>query len=176
MFTGSDLSTSLPLQAGMHTAILVGFLLALAGGPALPVKSADRVYSLVRVNGKPVPGEVEFRSTPGNRHWIKVEESVLRLRRDGTFAVSARFYRELLRDGARPPRPASLRLLNDATQGRYTIRGDTIELRAAKRRDGTGGIAFGRISADRIRIRQTLKDGNLRHNVDVELKVDPTIW
>lgn len=160
----------------MHTAILVGFLLALAGGPALPGKSTDRVYSLVRVNGKPVPGEVEFRSTPGNRHWIRVEESVLRLRRDGTFAVSARFYRELLRGGARPPRLAGLRLLNDATQGRYAIRGDTIELRAAKRRDGSGGTAYGRISGDRLRIRQTLKDGNLRHNVDVELKVDPTIW
>lgn len=150
--------------------------MTLAGGPGLPGKSADRVYSLVRVNGKPVPGEVEFRSTPGNRHWVRVEEAVLRLRRDGTFAVSARFYRTLLRDGARPPRLAGLRLLNDAAQGRYTIRGDTVELRAAKRRDGTGGTAYGRMSGDRIRIRQTLKDGNLRHNVDVELKVDPAIW
>ncbi|HEX6252510.1 MAG TPA: hypothetical protein VFZ56_13890 [Gemmatimonadaceae bacterium] len=160
----------------MHTAILVGFLLALAGGSPPPEKSVDRVYSLIRVNGKPVPGDVEFRSTAGSRHWIRIEESVLRLRRNGTFAASARFYRQLLRDGTRPPRLATQRLLNDATQGRYTIRGDTIELHAAKRRDGSGGTAYGRISGDRLRIRQTLKDGNLRHNVDVELRIDPTIW
>ena len=160
----------------MHTALLVGFILAFARDPAPPAEAVDRVYSLVRMNGKPVPGEIEFRSTPGNRHWVRMEESVLRLRRDGTFAVSARFYRKLLRDGARAPRLAGLRLLNDAAQGRYTIRGDTVELRAAKRRDGTGGTAYGRISGDRLRIRQTLKDGNLRHSVDVELRVDPTIW
>lgn len=160
----------------MHTALLFGFILALAHSPAPTAGTVDRVYSLVRMNGKPVPGEIEFRSTPGNRHWVRVEESVLRLRRDGTFAVSARFYRELLRDGARPPRLAGLRLLNDAAQGRYTIRGDTLELRVPKRRDGTGGTAYGRMTGDRVRIRQTLKDGNLRHSVDVELKVDPTIW
>lgn len=160
----------------MHTALLIGLLFSLARGAEAPAAKADRVYALVRMNGRAVPGEVEFRSTPGNRHWLRVEESVLRLRSDGTFAASARFYRELLRDGARPPRLTSIRLLNDAANGRYTIRRDTLVLNIAKRRDGAGGYVYGRISGDRVRIRHTLKDGNLRHRVDIELKIDPTIW
>jgi hypothetical protein len=160
----------------MHTALLLGLLLSLARGPALPAGNADRVYTLVRMNGQTVPGEVEFRSTPGNRHWLRVEESVLRLRRDGTFAASARFYRELLRDGARPPRLASLRLLNDAAQGTYTRRGDTLVLHVAKRKDAPAGTVLGRMTGDRVRIRHTLRDGNLRHDVDIELRIDPTIW
>jgi hypothetical protein len=160
----------------MQTALVIAFLVSLVGEPSTPPGAVDRVYSLVRMNGKPVPGEIEFRSTAGSRHWLRVEESVLRLRRDGTFAATARFYRELLREGARPPRPASQRLLSDAAQGRYTVKGDTLILQVAKRKDGGGGTVRGRISGNRLRIRHTLKDGNLRHDVDIELRVDPTIW
>ena len=160
----------------MPTALLFALIVSLAGGHAIPPQNADRVYSLVRMNGQPVPGAVRFRSTKGTMHWLRVEESVLRLKRDGSFVASARFYRELLREGAPAPRPANLRLLNDAAQGRYSIRRDTLVLQVAKRKDSAGGIVRGLISGNRVRIRHTLKDGNLRHNVDVEFRFDPTIW
>lgn len=160
----------------MYTALLLALVVSLARSPAIPAQTADRVYSLVRVNGQAVPGVVQFQSTRGSRHWLRVEESVLRLRRDGSFVASARFYRELLREGAPPPRLATMKLLNDAAQGRYTIRRDTLVLQVAKRKDSAGGTVRGLMSGNRVRIRHTLKDGNLRHNVDVEFRIDPTIW
>jgi hypothetical protein len=136
----------------------------------------DRVYSLERLNGKAVPAEVEFRSTAGSRHWVRMEEAVLRLRRDGSFTASARFYRELVQAGRRPPPLGSMRLLNDNATGRYTVRGDTVVLVTPKRRDGSGGTAYGRVTGDRLRIRHTLRDGNIRHDVDIVLRIDPSIW
>lgn len=175
-FTWRPASRLLCLPGPVYTATLITLLLSLTPAVHTGDTVADRVYTLVRMNGEPVPGEVEFRSTSGNRHWLHVEESVLRLKRDRTFAVSARFYGSLLRDGARPPRVASMRLLNDAAHGRYTIRGDTLVLHVEKRKDSAGGTIYGRISGDRVRIRHMLKDGNLRHNVDIELRIDPGIW
>lgn len=160
----------------MPTALLVALIVSLAGSPAIPRQNADRVYSLVRMNGQPVPGAVQFRSTKGTMHWLRVEESVLRLKRDGSFVASARFYRQLLREGAAPPRLATMKLLNDAAQGRYTIRRDTLVLQVAKRKDSAGGTVRGVISGNRVRIRHTVKDGNLRHYADVEYRFDPTIW
>lgn len=140
------------------------------------VLSQDRVYALERVNGKPVPAEVEFASTAGSRHWIRMEEAILRLRRDGTFVASARFYRELVQAGRRPPAPGRMRLLSDGATGRYRIRGDTIVLNVNRRRDSPASTVYGRMSGSRLRIRHVLRDGNIRHDVDVMLRVDPTIW
>jgi hypothetical protein len=159
-------------------------LLGLVHVPAVPAAGAqtgavfrqDRVYSLERLNGRAVPADVEFASTGGSRHWVRMEEAVLRLRRDGTFTASARFYRELLRAGGRPPAISALRLLNDGANGRYFIRGDTVVLNVPKRRDSAASTVHARISGDRLRVRQTLRDGNIRHDVDIVLKVDPTIW
>jgi hypothetical protein len=165
---------------------------ALAGAPALTRSPAavdqpasashgslvqqDRVYALSRLNGKAVPAEVEFATTAGSRHWVRMEEAILRLKRDGTFVASARFYRELLQAGNTGPTRNRLRLLNDGATGRYTIRGDTLVLNVAKRKDTAASTIHGRMAGERVRIRHTLRDGTFRHSVDVELRLDPTIW
>jgi hypothetical protein len=143
--------------------------------PAAEVR-LDRVYALVRLNGRAVPAEVEFATTAGSRHWLRMEEAILRLRRDGTFVASARFYRELLQANDRAPARNRLRLLSDGATGRYTIRGDTLVLNVAKRKHTAASTVHGRIAGDRVRVRHTLRDGTFRHAVDVELKVDSTIW
>jgi hypothetical protein len=179
---GSSQSTVLPYERASLRAPLAapGATPPTVTAPAVAAPAAevrlDRVYALVRLNGRAVPAEVEFATTAGSRHWLRMEEAILRLRRDGTFVASARFYRELLQADHSAPARNRLRLLSDGATGRYTIRGDTLALNVAKRKDTAASTVHGRIAGDRVRIRHTLRDGTFRHAVDVELKVDPTIW
>lgn len=160
----------------MHLALVLGAAFSLFWAPPLSQQNPDRVYAAVRINGQPIPGEVEFPSTPGRRHWLRLEETVLRLRRDGSFAASARFYRELIATNGPRPRPSTRALLSDATQGRYAVRGDSITFHVPRRKGMAGGTVLGRMSGDRLRIRHIIRDGNVEHRVDIELRVDPTIW
>lgn len=146
---------------------------------AAPLFAADAgaqsgTWVATRFNDRPLPGVARLRASTGYHHWVKLEEVVLRLKPDGKFAASFRYYHQHLPDRATPKRSP---VLTRTYSGRYTRRGSTITFLpdAAGTKKKLAPIP-GTFDRSQLRVRYTVVDGGVKHSLRLDLRLDPTYW
>lgn len=151
--------------------LIASWLLAVAPATAAPKIGS---YVAMKFNDAPLPGVATLQATEGFRHWVKLEQGIVRLQPNGKFTASFRYYHQHLRTRERPGRS---QILSRTYTGRYSFRGNTIsfipENTGAKR-----PIAPfpGTIDAKGMHVRYTVTDGGIRHHLKLDLRFDPSYW
>lgn len=131
-------------------------------------------YVAVKFNDAPLPGVTTLRSAEGFRHWVKVEQAVVRLQANGRFAASFRYRQQHLR--ARD-KPVASQVLSRTYSGRYTVRGRTISFIP----ENTGSKRPlqpipGLLDETGMHVRYVVADGGVRHRFKLDLRFDPSYW
>ncbi len=154
----------------MLYALLASLMLALPASPAPKIGS----YVATRFNDAPLPGIATLQATDGFRHWVKLEQAVVRLQQNGKFTASFRYQHQHLRTREKPVRS---QILSRTYSGRYTVRGNTISFipanTGAKRPPGP---FLGTMDASGMHVRYSVMDGGVRHNLKLDLRYDATYW
>lgn len=155
----------------MLYALFASFMLAVA-----PPSSAPRVGSYVatKFNDAPLPGVATLQATDGFRHWVKLEQAVVRLQQNGKFTASFRYYHQHLRTREKVGRS---QILSRTYTGRYVVRGNTITFIPENTGSKKRLAPFpGTMDANGMHVRYSVTDGGIRHNLKLDLRYDPTYW
>ncbi len=117
---------------------------------ALPAPRAEpRTYVVRAVNGRPLPFQDRFATTPGYEHRVHLERFLVRLSPDGTFTFTVwGAYRDVPRDTPPAgPTGGAGQVSDHAVRGRWSLRGDAITLTPERSRKGRQyGPATGRLT------------------------------
>ena len=120
-------------------------LVAAAHAPAPSAAPAvSRTYVVARVNGRPLPYDDRFVTTPGYEHRARFERLLVRLDPDGQFVITVLgAYRDVPR--AQPGGAGQAR--DETVRGRWTRRGAAVTLTPAPSKRGkTWAPATGRLT------------------------------
>jgi len=126
------------------------------------------------VDRKPLPAEETVASGDGYTHWVRIEKVILRLRGDGQYSMSVKYYHQHLAPGQRG---RSIQLLDDASRGTFRASGDALVFVPLTKRSGRSSRPVeGRIRGDRITVDFRVRDGNRWRPVSVVVALDRTYW
>lgn len=152
--------------------ILAGWILGTSPSSAPTPRFGS--YVAVKFNDAPLPGVAILRATEGFRHWVKLEQAVVRLQSNGRFTASFRYYHQHLRTREKP---VVSQILSRTYSGRYTVHGSAISFMP----ENTGAKRPlqpfpGIIDATGMHVRYVVADGGVRHRLKLDLRFDPTYW
>lgn len=151
--------------------LVASWLLAVAPASAAPKIGS---YVATRFNDAPLPGVATLQATEGFRHWVKLEQAIVRLQANGKFTASFRYYHQHLRSKERPGRS---QILSRTYSGRYTVRGNTISFAPVNTGSKRPLAPFpGTMDATGMHVRYTVTDGGIKHNLKLDLRYDPSYW
>lgn len=138
----------------VHALLAASLLLPLprSGGAAAP--AASRTYIVRQVNGRDLPFQDRFSTTPGYEHRARMEQAAVRLNGNGTFTMTIYgAYRDAPRDMpgfAGQPR-------DEEVKGRWAQQGSAVTLRFAPAKNGRAvAPATGQLTGDRLLLRYTI--------------------
>ncbi|MBA2687187.1 MAG: hypothetical protein H0U64_03715 [Gemmatimonadaceae bacterium] len=154
----------------MLYALMAGLMLA------FPVSSAPKMGSYVatKFNDAPLPGVATLQATEGFRHWVKLEQAIVRLQQNGKFTASFRYQHQHLQSREKPVRS---QILSRTYSGRYTVKGNTISFIPVNTGSKQPLAPFpGTIDASGMHVRYSAMDGGIRHNLKLDLRFDPSYW
>ncbi len=143
---------------------------------AFPVSSAPKMGSYVatKFNDAPLPGVATLQATEGFRHWVKLEQAIVRLQQNGKFTASFRYQHQHLQSREKPVRS---QILSRTYSGRYTVKGNTISFIPVNTGSKQPLAPFpGTIDASGMHVRYSAMDGGIRHNLKLDLRFDPSYW
>lgn len=114
----------------------------------------SRTYIVRQVNGRDLPFQDRFSTTPGYEHRARMEQAAVRLNSNGTFTMTIYgAYRDAPRD--MPGFAGQAR--DEEVRGRWAQQGSAVTLRFAPGKNGrTVAPAKGQLVGDRLVIRYTI--------------------
>jgi hypothetical protein len=148
--------------------LLLSFVLSASSAP----KTGS--YVATKFNDAPLPGVATLEATQGFRHWVKLEQAIVRLQTNGKFTASFRYYHQHLRTSERPGKS---QILSKTYSGKYTVHGNTISFSPENTGSKRPVAPFpGTIDGNQIHVRYTVADGGVQHKLKLDLRYDPTYW
>ena len=160
-------------SAAMLLLVLVGASAPAAALPRpTPASSPVGVYVASRYNRREFPAVDRIPTAKGFEHFVKLDECVLTLRRDGRFTVSAKYYHEIVKTGAAMPPRARL---SDTYRGAYFVQGNRITLvpdRPGKKQPQPDPIQ-GTVSGDRVAVAFPIDNGAIHRTFAFDFTRDP---
>jgi hypothetical protein len=155
----------------MFYAFVASIVIALS-----PISAAPHLgsYVAVKFNDAPLPGVATLEATSGFRHWVRLEQAVVRLQPNGKFTASFRYFHQHLRTGEKP---AKSQILSRTYSGKYVVHGSTISFMPVNTGAKRPLAPFpGLIDDTGMHVRYTMVDGGIRHNLKLDLRFDPSYW
>lgn len=155
----------------MLYSLLAAWVLSAASAPAAPKMGS---YVATRFNDSALPAVTTLQATEGFRHWVKLEQAIVRLQSNGKFTASFRYHHQHLRTREKPGKSS---ILSRTYTGRYTTRGNTITFIPENTESKRPLAPFpGTVDAKGMRVRYSIMDGGVRHNLKLDLRYDATYW
>lgn len=151
--------------------LLAAWVLSAGSAPTAPKIGT---YVATRFNDAALPAVTTLQASEGFRHWVKLEQAIVRLQSNGKFTASFRYYHQHIRTREKPGKSS---ILSRTYTGRYTTRGNTITFIPANTGSKRPLAPFpGTVDAKGIHVRYSVTDGGVRHNLKLDLRYDATYW
>jgi len=133
----------------------------------------EGTYVATELERRQLPTEIVVKSDRGYSHWVRVQQASVRLRGDGHFVASVRYYHEYLAAGSRPRNtPVS----SESWRGTYTVDGTKITFRSNPSKKGAAKPVSGLLSGDRIALTYRVRELDQWRTMTALLTFDPSYW
>jgi hypothetical protein len=132
-------------------------------------------FVATRLNYHPLPRIERVPSQDGWEHWFRLMDGNVKLKPDGHFIASFKYYRQHVRPRA-AVRPGPL--LNESYKGKFTVRGTQITFVPDPIKSQKGRIQpiVGTIVNDQLSIPYIVAEGQSKHPLRLDMKRDASIW
>jgi hypothetical protein len=132
-------------------------------------------FVATRLNYHPLPRIERVPSQDGWEHWFRLMDGNVKLKADGHFIATFKYYRQHVKPRA-AVRPGPL--LNESYKGRFSVKGTQITFIPDPIKNQKGRIQpiVGTIVNDQLSIPYIVAEGQSKHPLRLDMKRDASIW